>query len=193
MQKNPGANMNYASAVQAVLKLDETVYPAIMAEKRTGRYCVINVLVFGILHALFSLHFSEALLAAGQSSGPVPIITQILFIIIGAAVAFLMHAGGALFLWVFSRGIGGNTAFLPVYFNLGISFAGLWPLAPILAALQSGVKGPALYGVFVLASAYALAVVFFGTKSASGLSAARMGAAMATAIVFVTSFMYLWI
>lgn len=193
MQNKPGADMNYASAVQAVLKLDETVYPAITAEKRTVRYCVINVLVFGILHAFFSLHFSEAVLIEGQNSGPVPIISQVLFIIIGAAVAFLMHAGGALFLWVFSRGIGGSTAFLPVYFNLGISFAGLWPLAPVLAALQSGAGGPAMYSILALTSAYALAVIFFGIKSASGLSTARMGAAMATAIVFITSFMYLWI
>jgi hypothetical protein len=104
-----------------------------------------------------------------------------------------MHAGGAMFLWVFSRGIGGNTAFLPVYFNLGISFIGLWPLAPVLAAVQAGIRGPAALLLLVITSLYALFVIMFGTKSASGLSMAKMSTAMTITIVFVTCFLYLWL
>src|SRR6056297_3111128 len=118
--------MNYPLAMQSVLQLDETIYPAIMKSSRTARYCMLNVLIFGFLHALFSLVFSPALLTQGQPAAPLPLLSKIIFILIGVAVAFFMHAGAALFLWVFSRGIGGNPAFFPIYFNLGISFVGLW-------------------------------------------------------------------
>lgn len=185
--------MNYPSAMQAVLRLDESVYPAIMAENRTVWYCVVNISVFGILHALFSLYFSNSMMAGSPSVESLSLASRATIILVGVAVAFFMHAGAAMFLWVFSRGIGGNTAFFPVYFNLGISFIGLWPLAPVLAALQSGINGTALLFLLFIASLYALAVILFGTKSASGLSMTRMSAAMTITIIFVACFLYLWL
>ena len=185
--------MNYALAMQSVLRLDETIYPAIMQSSRTARYCMLNVLIFGLLHALFSLMLSPALLAEGQIAAPLPLISKIIFILIGIAVAFFMHAGAALFLWVFSRGIGGNTAFFPIYFNLGISFVGLWPLAPLLAALQAGYSGAALQILLGIAAIYGLAVILLGSKSASGLSMKKMLIAMGVTIVFVACFLYLWL
>ncbi len=185
--------MNYASAMQSVLKFDESVYPAIMDEKKTARYCMINVMFFGIIHALFSLHFSGRLMAESQMIEGLPLISKAVVILTGAAVAFLLHAGGAMFLWVFSRGIGGNTAFLPVYFNLGISFIGLWPLAPVMAAFQAGLGGAGLNLILGIAIVYGLAVILFGTKSASGLSLIKMLAAMFITIVGAASFLYIWL
>lgn len=185
--------MNYPSAMQAVLRLDESVYPAIMAENRTVWYSVANIAVFGILHALFSLYFSSTLMDGGPSAEPMSMTARATIVLVGVAVAFFMHAGAAMFLWVFSRGIGGNTSFFPVYFNLGISFIGLWPLAPVLAAVQSGINGTAVLLLLFLASVYALVVILFGTKSASGLSMARISTAMAVTIIFVTCFLYLWL
>ena len=185
--------MNYASAIQSVLRLDETVYLAIASENRTARYCMISVAVFGFLHALSSLHFSNVVLTGGQITEPIPMVSQIVIIMIGMVVAFFMHAGGAMFLWIFTRGVGGDTAFLPLYFNLGISFAGLWPLAPILAGFQSGIRGSIMYGVLGLATVYGITVVYYGTKSASKLSAAKTMMAMTATIIFVVCFMYLWI
>ncbi len=188
-----GAKMNYASAMQSVLRLDETIYPAILASEQTTRYCMVNVLVFGVLHAVFSLSFSDALMIDAQMTESIPFISKSIFVLIGIAVAFFMHLGGGLFLWVFSRGVGGNTAFLPVYFNLGISFIGLWPLAPFLAAAQAGYSGGGTSVLLGLTAGYGLAVIFFGTKSASGLSLTRMSIAMGLAIIFVASFLYLWV
>ena len=185
--------MNYALAMQSVLRLDETIYPAIMKSSRTARYCMLNILIFGFLHALFSLIFSPALLADGQMASPLPLISKIIFILVGIAVAFFMHAGAALFLWVFSRGIGGNTAFFPIYFNLGISLVGLWPLAPLLAAMQAGYSGAAMQILLGLASIYGLAVIMLGSKSASGLSMKKMLVAMGVTIIFVACFLYLWV
>jgi len=185
--------MNYPLAMQSVLQLDETIYPAIMKSSRTARYCMLNVLIFGFLHALFSLIFSPGLLAEGQPAASLPLMSKIIIILIGIAVAFFMHAGAALFLWVFSRGIGGSTAFFPIYFNLGISFVGLWPLAPLLAALQAGYRGAALQILLGLAAIYGLAVIFLGSKSASGLSMKKMLVAMSVTIVFVACFLYLWL
>ncbi|MBA2881976.1 hypothetical protein HNR65_002310 [Desulfosalsimonas propionicica] len=185
--------MNYPSAMQAVLRLDESAYPAIMAENRTVWYCVVNISVFGILHALFSLYFSSSMMAGSPAAEPLPPASRVTIILVGVAVAFFMHAGAAMFLWVFSRGVGGNTSFFPVYFNLGISFIGLWPLAPVLAAIQSGINGTAVLLLLFLASIYALAVILLGTKNASGLSMIRMSTAMAITIVFVGCFLYLWL
>jgi hypothetical protein len=185
--------MTYASAMKAVLRLDESVYPALMAEHRTIRCAMINVLTFGVVHALFSLYHSRAMTAGDGVVESLPAHLQVAFILIGAAVAFLMHMGGALFLWVFTRGIGGNTAFLPVYFNIGVSFIGLWPLAPALATVQAGIRSPAAWVFLFAASVYGLAVILIGAKSASGLSLARISIAMLAAIIFIFSFMYLWI
>ncbi|HMA66228.1 MAG TPA: hypothetical protein VKO20_00280 [Desulfosalsimonadaceae bacterium] len=185
--------MNYPSAMQSVLRLDESIYPAIMASKKTVRYCMANVLVFGLLHAFFSLLFSNALLAESQLSSQLPLATKGVFLLIGVAVAFFMHAGASLFLWVFTRGIGGDTAFFPVYFNFGISFVGLWPLAPVLAAAQAGLQGPALQVLLGLASAYGLAVILFAAKNASGLSLTKIILALIVTIIFIACFLYLWI
>lgn len=185
--------MSYPADMRAVLQFDEPVYSSIMARGKSVRYCVINVLIFGLLHAAFSLHFSAAFLQESGVLQPIPVASKLFFLAIGVAVSFFMHAGAALFLWVFSRGIGGRIEFLPVYFNLGVSFIGLWPLAPALASVQAHHTNPALYIFLGLAAAYGLAVIFFGTKSASGLSMIKMSGAMALTILFVACFLYLWI
>jgi hypothetical protein len=99
----------------------------------------------------------------------------------------------ALFAWVFCRGFGGSTLFLPVYLALGIAWIALWPLAPIMAAMQ--VQTPSTGVVLMLAAAagLALGVVFRALKSASGLSQLRMLLVMAVVIIYIFSFMYLWV
>jgi hypothetical protein len=185
--------MSYFAAMQSILKLDEQAYQAVHAAGRAVTFCLINVLVFGLLHALSALHFMGSMLQEGAAGQVMATPVKIQFITLGIAVAFLMHAGAALFLWVFSRGIGGRTAFLPVYFNLGLSFIGLWPLAPVLAAVQAGVGGPVAYVFLGLASIYGLGVIFMGTKNASGLSMLRMSVAMLVAIIVVISLLSLWL
>jgi hypothetical protein len=186
-----GISMYYFAAMRAILQLDENVYQSIHAAGRAVTFCMINVSIFGVLHAFSALYFIESLFR--DSNAAIPMAGKIQFITIGVGVAFLMHAGAALFLWVFSRGFGGRTAFLPVYFNLGLSFIGLWPLAPVLAALQAGVQGPLLHVLVGLAAIYGLCVIFLGTKIASGLSMLRMSVAMTVTLMVVASLLYLWL
>ncbi len=180
--------MNYFDAMKSVLQFDEAVYTDIMTSGKGVRYCMINVLGFGLIHAVFSLYVSGLLWSPGFGFAGI-----LLFMMAGIGVAFLMHAGAALFLWVFTRGAGGGVEFLPVYFNMGIAFIGLWPLAPVLSSIQAGYIGHGLFALLSLTSIYGLLVIFFGVKSASRLSMYRMAAAMTVCIVVVGSMLYLWL
>jgi hypothetical protein len=185
--------MSYFAAMRAVLQLDEKVYPAIHESGRAVTFCLINILGFGALHAVTALYYIEAMFREAATGQAMSGAMKIQFVTVGIGVAFLMHAGAALFLWVFSRGFGGRTAFLPVYFNLGLSFIGLWPAAPFMAALQAGAGGALTRVFFGLAAIYGLGVVFMGVKSASGLSMNRMALSMLVTIIVVISLLYLWV
>lgn len=184
--------MNYTSAMVAILQLDQGIYPAVHHAGKAVNYCMINILVFGLLHSMSALYFAEAFASVGEAGQTIPWALKLQVMAVAVGVAFLMHAGAALFLWVFSRGFGGRTAFLPVYLNLGLGLIALWPMAPALAALQTGVRGVALQGFFILAALYGLCVIFIATKSASGLSTLRMAVAMVVTIVVAVSIVYLW-
>lgn len=66
-------------------------------------------------------------------------------------------------------------------------------MAPLLAMLQTKTGGGSLLIWLAAASIYALLVFFHALKSASGLPAGRMIVVMAVVIVYICSFMYLWI
>ncbi len=185
--------MNYFKSMQAVLQLDETIYAGIMARGASIRYSTLNVGLFGVIHALSSLFFSRQLMRTDGSLYAPDAGTQAFMLMLGVAVAFLLHGGAGLFFWAFSRGVGGRTAFLPVYFNLGIAFIALWPLAPILAALQIQLGGALLYSVGAIASLYALLVIFGAIKNAAGLSVLRMTIAMTLTVSYIACFLYLWL
>jgi hypothetical protein len=179
--------MNYFYAMRAVLQLEESVYTDIMASGKFVRYCIVNVLALGIIHALFLMYLGNMLLSPG------PVMAKISFIGAGAGLAFLMHAATALYLWVFTRGAGGRVEFIPIYFHTGISAIGLWPLALVLAAVQTGTGGPMMAGLLIGTGIYGLSVIFIAAKSASQLSMTRMVAAMAVCLVVVSSMLYLWL
>lgn len=185
--------MKYFPAMQSVLALDESIYGRIMVHEASIRYSTINVGIFGLIHAVSSLLFSRTLLSGEGLPYTPDGATQAFMVLMGIAVAFLLHGGAGLFFWAFARGVGGRTAFLPVYFNLGIAFIGLWPLAPILAALQVQWGSPLLYGATLLASGYGLLVIFGAVKNAAGLSLLRMALAMLLTISYIGCFLYLWL
>ncbi len=180
--------MTYFISMKAALQLDETIYPQVMAEGKIVRFTVINVLALGLIHALFSLGFSGLLWSA-----EVPLTGKVIFAGAGIGVAFLMHAGASLFLWVFTRGAGGRVEFLPMYMYTGVAVIGLWPLAPFLSAWQAGATGVGLYLLMAFTSLYGLAVVYTAARSASRLSPARMAAAVTVCIVVIASMLYIWL
>ena len=185
--------MSYPAAMQDVLRCQELVYETLFREQKSVRYCFANVLLFGLLHAVFVLMFARHVWSVSGVSVSPTLQTQIAIICSGVMIAFFMHAGAALFFWVFTRGLGGRPNFLPLYLNLGVGFIALWPLPPVLSAYQAGIGGPVLLVVLAALSLYAAVVVFFGLKIASGLSASRMVTVMVLTAVFVACFLYLWV
>ncbi|MFO7801058.1 MAG: hypothetical protein R6V55_02045 [Desulfovermiculus sp.] len=179
--------------MQDVLRRQEGVYEELFREQKSVSYCFVNVFLFGLLHAIFVLFLAGYIWSEPESQAGLPVQAQVAVLASGIMVAFFMHAGAALFFWVFARGLGGRPAFLPLYLNLGVGFIALWPLAPVLAAFQAGIGGGILVAVLGMLALYATAVVFAGLKSASGLSVLRMSAAMALTVAYVACFLYLWV
>jgi hypothetical protein len=188
-----GEDINYFGAMWHVLRLEEKIYQDISARGLSVRYAMMNVSVLGILYGLFSLYFlgSESLEKAAEPSGI--IIVQSIVMIGGVLVAFLLHLGLAFLLWSFGRGVGGKTRFLTTYFNVGVAVVPLWVAVPGLAALHAGWRGPNVYLCTVIPGIYALASFFVATKSTFGLSYGRTVLGMAMMLVFLVSFLYLWL
>ena len=183
--------MNYYRNILRILQLDSTVYKELFAAKLALSYCIFSVAVLGLIYGISSFYFSKALLA-----GTTPVAVSLnpaLIIFVGISVAFLMHGGLALFVWVFCRGIGGNPQFLNPYINLGIAGIALWPLAPAVSAIQAGFSGILLYGYTIVASIYALVVCFVAVKEASNLSFMKMTIAVTATMIYIGCFLYLWL
>jgi len=185
--------MGYIQHMIRILRFDEAVYREVIAhDKLSLAYTAINVGTFGLIYGFSAVYFSRYLLEPGTSE-TLPFHVRMTLVLMGVSVAFLIHGGMALFAWVFCRGFGGSTLFLPIYLALGMSWISFWPLAPALAALQVKVTGGLYIPLLGAASFLALAVVFHALKSASGLSASRMLLVLVVIIIYIGSFMYLWV
>jgi hypothetical protein len=186
--------MNHVENMLRVLCLDEAVYREVITQNRLSLwYTAVNVGIFGLIYGLSSLYFSDRLLDSGAVTESLPIQLRVTLLLMGVSVAFLIHGGTALFSWVFCRGFGGSPLFLPVYLALGIAWISLWPVAPLLSAIQVKIGGGWVVVLLAATSAYGLAVFFRALKSASGLSSTRMGIVLAVVIIYIVSFMYLWV
>ena len=181
--------VNYFTAMGQVLGWKEEIYPRIAAASRTLRYCVVNVSLLGLMYGAAALYLSGALLA--DASTPTRV-NPLMILMAGVSVAFLMHGGAALFFWVFSRGIGGNPLFMPIYLNLGVAALALLPLAPALAALQAGVRSGSLLIYTALCTLYAAGVLYVAIRQAAALAHWKMGLAVAGAVIYIGCFLYLW-
>jgi hypothetical protein len=174
--------MNYPAAILRLLKLD----PAGVRQLPVNHLpwiCMFHVSILGLIYGGTAAWLSQDLLA-GQG------LLKLIFA--GIPVAFLMHAGAALFIWVFLKALGGTAPFLAAYFTIGIAAVSLWPLAPFLAMLQSA-AGPVATAGSVVTAAYALAVHTRTLQNAFGISLPRMILAMTAAIIYIGCFLYLWV
>jgi hypothetical protein len=186
--------MGYIQHMIRILRFEEAVYREIITkEKQSLVYSAVNVGMFGLIYGFSAVYFSRYLLEPGAVVEPLPFLIQLTLVLMGISVSFLIHGGMALFAWVFCRGFGGSTLFLPIYLALGIAWIAFWPLAPILAALQVKLTGGLFYPIFLAAAALAVTVVFHALKSASGLSLVRMLVVLVVIFVYIGSFMYLWV
>ncbi len=185
--------MEYFQHMLRILRFEEGVYrEVIIRDKLSLAYTAVNVAAFGVLYGLSAIYFSRHLLENNDGE-PLSLHIRVTLVLMGISVAFLVHGGMALFAWVFCRGFGGSTLFLPIYLALGMAWIAFWPLAPALAAFQVKMTGGLFLPIAAVASFLALAVVFSALKSASGLSFVRMLLVLAVIIVYIGSFMYLWV
>ena len=186
-----GMAMNYLNHMMRVLKLDASVYGELGASQLPLRYCMINVTVLGLIYGLASVQFANLLLARQPDAAAA--FNPLMILMVGVSIAFFMHGGLSLFVWVFCRGIGGNPQFMPTYLYIGMAAVALWPLAPSVSALQAGVSGGLVHVSAALAALYGAAVIFVAVKAASRLSLVKMTLATVATVVYVGCFLYLWL
>lgn len=183
--------MNYLNTMGNVLTLTPFQLTNGHQVKQLQYYCILNVLILGLIYGCSAAMFTNMLLAEkGFSNTSVNLVK---IIIAGIPTAFFMHAGAALFIWVFLKAMGGKSDFMTSYFHIGTASISLWPLAPFVAVLQMGNQSGLLVlfsGVFC---AYAFAVNVRVIKQAFGLSALRMTLATAVTLIYISCFLYLWV
>ena len=183
--------MEYLRHMTRILKLDATVYGELAAGALPMRYCMINVTALGVIYGLASIQFAKQLLAAQPDAAAA--FNPLMILMVGVSIAFFMHGGLGLFVWVFCRGIGGSPQFMPTYLNIGMAAIALWPLAPAVSAFQVGLSGVALSVYTVAAALYGAAVIFVAVKAASQLSPVKMTLAALATVVYIGCFLYLWL
>lgn len=185
--------MEYFQHMLRILRFEEGVYREVIVQNKLSlAYTAINVALFGLIYGLSAIYFTRYIVGADDGD-PLSLHIRITLVLMGISVSFLIHGGMALFAWVFCRGFGGSTLFLPIYLALGMAWISFWPLAPALAAFQVKITGGLFLPILCAASALALTIVFHALKSASGLSSFRMLLVLVVIIVYISSFMYLWV
>lgn len=178
--------MNYLNDMIAVLRLEPDVWRRVGQSRKALHYTVANVLVLGLVYGFSVLTFGRRLLDPGATFNP------LLIMMVGVSVAFLVHGGAALYIWMFCRGIGGATAFFPFYLHAGVAAIGFWFAAPAVALAQTGAGGVPLRAYLAVSLFYALAVLYPAVRQAASLSNRRMAIAAVLTLVFVGCLLYLW-
>ncbi len=182
--------MNYLKFMMGVLKFDTSAVKALNASSHLLYYSTANVMILGMLYGFFTVYFGQAVLV--DSGIEATFFSPYKIVLTGVSVAFLMHGGAALFVWVFLRALGGNPNFMPAYLHIGVAGISSWPLVPFAVAIQAGAGNMMVIGISIGLTAYALAVNFVVLKTISGLSALKMTIAAFGAVVYVGCFLYLW-
>ncbi len=166
--------------------------PMAKLEIKTLQYfCIINLIVLGLIYGYSASVFSKIVII--EKGYDLSDFNAIKIILAGIPVAFLLHAGASLFIWVFLRAIGGKANFINAYFNIGVASISLWGLAPFVAALQVGNQMPALIGFTALFALYAFIINVLVIKKSFQLSQIKMAIATSVTIVYISSFLYLWV
>ncbi len=174
--------MNYPAAMIRLVRLDPSGVRQLSLNYLPW-ICIFHVSMLGLIYGGTAAFLSRDLLL-GQGI--------VRLTLAGIPVAFLMHAGAALFIWVFLKALGGNAAFLTGYFFMGVAAIALWPAAPFLAMVQVRASSPIMLTAFILTGVYGLAVTFRTIHHAFGLSTTRTIIALSAAVIYIGCFLYLW-
>lgn len=187
--------MTYFKTMARLLMLDiDALLDGSVSLKSLQLYCALNVAILGFIYGLFAGYLSSGVMAA-QGMGDAEF-SSVKIALAGIPVAFLMHAGAALFIWVFLRGIGGKTDFLTSYFFIGIAGISLWPLAPFAAAFQvipSGGYPWIMAAGALLSILFAVVVNYMLLQRIYRLSQTKMALAASVTVIYIGCFLYLWV
>lgn len=183
--------MNYLSTMGSLLSLSPFQLTTERQLKQLQYYCIVNVLILGVIYGCSAAIFSRLLLMEKGVTGASVNLVKI--ILAGIPAAFFMHAGAALFIWVFLKAMGGKSDFMTSYFHIGAASISLWPLAPFLAILQMGHHSGLLALFTGLFCAYAFAVNVTVIRQAFRLSIFRMILATSVTLIYISCFLYLWV
>lgn len=153
--------------------------------------CILNLAVLGLIYGCSAAFFSRLVLS--QKGFDADAFNAVKIIVAGVPAAFLLHAGAALFIWVFLRAIGGKANFMMSYFHIGVAAISLWPLAPVVAALQTGSRQPLMAVLALILTGYAFALNVRVIKASFQLSCIRMAIATSVTIMYIGCFLYLWV
>ena len=182
--------MNYLSAMGRVLSFNPFPSKEDFQLKHLELYCIINVLILGLIYGVSAALFSKmSMLDREMITGPI----MAKIILAGIPAAFFMHAGLALFIWVFLKAMGGKSDFITAYFHIGVAAISLWPLAPFVAVLQIGCHSGLMVLFTGVCCCYALAVNALVIKQAFLISTLRMVLATSITSIYIFCFLYLWL
>ncbi|KJS29282.1 MAG: hypothetical protein VR64_20810 [Desulfatitalea sp. BRH_c12] len=184
--------MTYISDLKRIMQLDDQVYEDLAQRNRLLHYSTLHVILLGLLYGVTAVLLSRRLLSfqGADSAGD---FNALFLIMMGVAVAFLVHGGAALFTWVFCRGIGGSPLFMPLYLSSGVAAAAAWPLAPLVVLMQSGAHNYLIYAIGLALSVFLFAVEFVAVRKATGLNKLRMTIAAVATFIYMGCFLYLWL
>jgi len=183
--------MNYLTSMGNILAFNVNGLQKGLDIKRLQYYAILNVLILGVIYGCSAAMFSQTVLT--ENGFDAAAYNPLKIIVAGIPVAFFMHAGAALFIWVFLKAIGGKADFLMSYFNIGMAAISLWLVAPFAAALQIGAVSPVIIiftGIFAL---YAFAVNVRVIQAAFQLSTIKMTIATSVTLMYISCFLYLWV
>lgn len=182
--------MNYFNSMTRLLQFD--IAPIKKLDiKQLQYFCIINVVTLGLIYGFSAFFFSEIVLV--EKGFDASSLNTLKIIVAGIPIAFLMHASASLFVWVFLKAIGGKAPFILSYFNMGAASISLWPLAPFIAVLQTGSQMPLMMGLAICFSLYGFAVNVLLIKETFQLSQVKMFIATSVSIIYIGSFLYLWV
>ncbi len=183
--------MNYLTSMGNILAFKPIGLQKGLDIKRLQYYAILNVLILGIIYGCSAALFSQSILV--EKGFEATAYNPLKIIVAGIPVAFFMHAGAALFIWVFLKAMGGKANFLMSYFNIGMATISLWIVAPFAAALQIGTVSPVITLLTGIFSLYAFAVNVRVIKAAFQLSNLKMTIATSVTLMYISCFLYLWI
>ncbi len=183
--------MNYLTSMGNILAFNAIGLQKGIDIKRLQYYAILNVLILGLIYGCSAALFSRVILM--DNGFDATAYNPLKIIIAGIPVAFFMHAGAALFIWVFLRAIGGKANFLTSYFYIGVAAISLWLVAPFVAFFQIGATSIVITILTAIFALYAFAVNVKVIKATFQLSTLKMTIATSVTLMYISCFLYLWV